>query len=111
MRLGFSTENRGTYWVEYSSDGAAWTDQVGTTATEAMRERGRPRFYDPTDPERPIRIYSRVYTETGRSWGVIWTQDLVHWSGLEHLLDPDDPYGQAPAQSGIGSTGKHYTMR
>ncbi len=111
MRLAFSTEDRGTYWVEYSPDGTQWTEQVQTTATEAMRERGRPSFFDPADPERPIRIYSRVYTETGRSWGVIWTRDLTSWSGLEHLLDPDDPYGSAPAQSGIGSTGKSYTMR
>lgn len=111
MRLGFSTENRGTYWVEYSPDGTQWSGKVATSAAEAMRERGRPTFFDPNDPERPIRIYSRVYTETGRSWGVIWTRDLANWSGLEHLLDPDDPYGTEPAQSGIGSTGKSYTMR
>ncbi len=111
MRLAFSTENRGTYWVEYSPDGTKWTEGAQTTATEAMRERGRPSFFDPTDPERPIRIYSRVYTETGRSWGVTWTKDLVGWSGLEHLLDPDDPYGSDPEQAGIGSTGKSYTMR
>ncbi|HUS81116.1 MAG TPA: hypothetical protein VM283_07590 [Armatimonadota bacterium] len=111
MRLTFSTEDRGTYWVEYSPDGTQWTERVQTTAAEAMRENARPSFFDPMDPERPIRIYSRVYTETGRSWGVIWTRDLVSWSGLEHLLDPDDPYGTAPAQSGIGSTGKSYTMR
>ena len=111
VRLGFSTEDRGKYWVEYSSDGTTWAERVETTATEAMRERGRPSFFDPMDPERPIRIYSRVYTETGRSWGVIWTRDLVNWAGMEHLLDVDDPYGKTPAQSGIGSTGKNYTMR
>jgi hypothetical protein len=111
MRLAFSTEDRGTYWVEYSPDGTQWSERMQTTATEAMRERGRPSFFDPTDPERPIRIYSRVYTETGRSWGVAWTRDLVSWSGLEHLLDPDDPYGTVPEQSAIGATGKSYTMR
>ena len=106
MRLAYSTEQRGIYWVEYSSNGRKWTKGPQQTAAEAMRERARPNFYDPTDPERPIRIYSRVYTETGRSWGVIWTKDLVHWSRLEHLLDPDDPYRQPPAQSGIAATGK-----
>lgn len=111
MRLVFSTEDRGTYRVEYSPDGRQWTDGAHITATEAMRENARPGFFNPTDPERPIRIYSRVYTETGRSWGVIWSRDLVNWSGLEHLLDPDDPYGTEPAQSAIGTTGKNYTMR
>lgn len=111
MRLTFSIEDRGTYWVEYSPDGTQWTERVQTTAAEAMRENARPTFFDPTDRERPIRIYSRVYTETGRSWGVTWSRDLVSWSGLEHLLDPDDPYGAVPEQSAIGSTGKNYTMR
>lgn len=111
VRLTYSSEDRGTYWVEYSPDGEEWTERVQTTAAEAMREGGKPSFYDPADPERPIRTYSRVYTETGRSWGVTWTKDLMNWSGLEHLLDPDDPYGTQPAQSGIGSTGKSYTMR
>lgn len=76
-----------------------------------MRERARPGFYDAEDPERPIRTYSRVYTETGRSWGVIWTRDLTHWSGLEHLLDPEAPYDKEPAIDHIGTTGKDYTMR
>lgn len=111
MRPGFSTEERGIYWVEYSPDGEQWTGRVPTTAAEAMRERARPNFHDPTDPERPIRVYSRVYTETGRSWGVIWSRDLLNWSGLEHLLDPDDPYGTEPAHSPIGPTDKTYTMR
>lgn len=71
-----------------------------------MRERAQPNLHDANDPERPLRIYSRVYTETGRSWGVIWSRDLEHWSGLEHLLDPDDPYGKTPAMEHIGTTGK-----
>ncbi|MCS6851488.1 MAG: hypothetical protein NZ700_10025 [Gemmataceae bacterium] len=111
VRLGFSIEARGSYWLEYSPDGRQWTRDRALTAPEAMRERARPTFYDAHDPERPIRIYSRVYTETGRSWGVIWSQDLLHWSGLEHLLDPDDPYGKEPAMDRIGDTGKEYTMR
>jgi len=111
VRLAYSTDARGTYWVEYSPDGRKWTKGAQTTAAEAMREGGRPGFFDATDPERPIRTYGRVYTETGRSWGVTWTKDLVHWAGLEHLLDPDDPYGKTPAESGIGSTGKNYAMR
>ncbi len=111
VRLTFSTENRGTYWVEYSPDGRTWTKGVQTTAAEAMRENATPDFFDARDPERPIRTYGRVYTETGRAWGVTWTWDLVHWAGLEHLLDPDDPYDKSPEQSGIGSTSKSYTMR
>ncbi len=111
MRLAYTTEERGTYSVQYSPDGEQWGEPVVTSAVEAMREGGRPGFYDPADPERPIRIYSRVYTETGRSWGVIWSRDLMHWSGLEHLLDPDDPYGSASSESGIGPTDKRYTMR
>lgn len=111
MRLAYSTEKRGTYSVEYSPDGEQWGEPTVVSAVEAMREGGRPSFFDAADPERPIRIYSRVYTETGRSWGVIWSRDLAHWSGLEHLLDPDDPYGSASSESGIGSTDKRYTMR
>ncbi len=111
LRLGFSTDARGAYWLEHSPDGRQWTRGPELTAPEAMRERARPGFYDAEDPERPIRTYSRVYTETGRSWGVIWTRDLTHWSGLEHLLDPDDPYGKEPAMDHIGTTGKDYTMR
>lgn len=111
MRLGFSDENRGTYWVEHSADGKTWRKGPAATAAEALRERGLPGFFDPLDPERPIRTYSRVYTETGRSWGVAWTKDLLQWAGLEHLLDPDDPYGRPPAESKIGNTGKSYTMR
>ncbi|MFA7174087.1 MAG: hypothetical protein WC340_11890 [Kiritimatiellia bacterium] len=114
VRLGFSTEQRGTYWLEYSPDAKSWGERIPTTATDAMRERAMPNFYNATDPERPIRIYSRVYTETGRSWGVIWSRDLMHWSGMEHLLDPDEPYTKRPAGVGIGDigkTGKHYAMR
>jgi hypothetical protein len=111
IRLGFSDENRGTYWVEHSADGKTWQKGPAATAAEALRERGLPGFFDPLDPERPIRTYSRVYTETGRSWGVAWTRDLLQWAGLEHLLDPDDPYGRPPAESKIGNTGKSYTMR
>jgi hypothetical protein len=111
VRLGFSIEARGSYWLEYSPDGKKWTKDRALTATEAMRERARPNLVNPNDPERPIRIYSRVYTETGRSWGVIWSRDLLRWSGLEHLLDPDDPYGKEPAMDRIGDTGKEYTMR
>lgn len=114
VRLVFSTEKRGTYGLEYSVDGKRWGEQMPTTAMDAMRERAMPGFFDSTDPERPIRIYSRVYTETGRSWGVIWSRDLVKWSGLEHLLDPDDPYSKKPAGvaiGDIGKTGKRYTMR
>lgn len=111
LRLGFSTDARGSYWLEHSPDGRQWTRGPALTAPEAMRERAQPGFYDAEDPERPIRTYSRVYTETGRSWGVIWTRDLTHWSGLEHLLDPDDPYGKEPEMDRIGTTGKDYTMR
>jgi hypothetical protein len=111
MRLGFSIENRGSYWVEHSADGKTWQKGSDATAAEALREGGQPGFFDPLDPERPIRTYSRVYTETGRSWGVAWTKDLLQWAGLEHLLDPDDPYARKPAESKIGNTGKSYTMR
>ncbi len=111
IRLGFSEVDRGTYWVEFSADGKTWQKGPSSTAAEALRERGQPGFFDPRDPERPIRTYSRVYTETGRSWGVAWTKDLLHWAGLEHLLDPDNPYGRLPAESKIGNTGKSYTMR
>ncbi len=111
IRMGFSIDARGSYWLEYSPDGKNWTKDRALTAPEAMRERAQPNLVDAHDPERPIRIYSRVYTETGRSWGVIWSRDLLHWSGLEHLLDPDDPYGKVPAMDRIGDTGKVYTMR
>jgi len=111
VRLAFSTEARGSYWIEYSPDGKTWTKGPDTTAPEVTRERAQPGFFEATDPERPIRIYSRVYTETGRSWGTIWTKDLRHWSGMEHLLDVDDPYGKASDMNLIGNTGKSYTMR
>lgn len=111
VRMGFSTEARGSYWLEYSPDAKQWTKDIPLTATEAMRERAMPNFFEPHDPERPMRIYSRVYTETGRSWGVIWSHDLRHWSGAEHLLDVDDPYGKASDMNLIGNTGKSYTMR
>lgn len=111
MRLGFSTDERGSYWLEYSPDAKNWTRVRDVGAAEALRERATPGFYDSLDPERPIRIYSRVYTETGRSYGVAWTKDLMHWVGLEHLLDPDHPYRLPPAESKIGNTGKSYTMR
>ncbi|MCS7047188.1 MAG: hypothetical protein NZO58_12595, partial [Gemmataceae bacterium] len=111
VRLGFSIEARGSYWLEYSPDGTQWTRDRALTAPEVMRERARPTLYNADDSECPIRIYGRVYTETGRSWGVIWSHDLLHWSGLEHLLDPDDPYGKEPAMDRIGDTGKEYTMR
>jgi len=111
IRLGYTREERGTYSMEYSPDGADWTDRTETTAVESMREGGRPSVFIPEDPERPIRIYSRVYTETGRSWGVIWSRDLLRWGGMEHLLDVDDPYGTKPAEDTIGVTGKRYAMR
>jgi len=111
VRMGFSIEARGSYWLEYSPDAKQWTKDIPLTATEAMRERAQPNFFEPHDPERPMRIYSRVYTETGRSWGVIWSHDLRHWSGAEHLLDVDDPYGKASDMNLIGNTGKSYTMR
>ena len=111
IRLGYTRGERGTYWMEYSPDGANWTDRTETTAVESMREGGRPSVFIPEDPERPIRIYSRVYTETGRSWGVIWSRDLLRWGGMEHLLDVDDPYGTNPAEDTIGVTGKRYAMR
>lgn len=111
LRLGFSTDARGSYWLEHSPDGRQWVKDQQLTAPEAMRERAQPDTFDATDPERPIRNYGRVYTETGRSWGVIWTRDLTHWSGLEHLLDPDEPYTKGSEMSAIGSTGKDYTMR
>jgi len=111
LRLGFSTDARGSYWIEYSPDGKRWTKGQTLTAPEAMRERSQPRYFDREDPERPIRVYGRVYTETGRSWGVIWTRDLLYWSGLEHLLDPDHPYDSKAEMNRIGATGKNYTMR
>lgn len=111
LRLAFTTDARGSYRLEHSPDGQQWMRGPQLTAPEAMRERGQPNLHDAADAERPLRIYSRVYTETGRSWGVIWSRDLEHWSGLEHLLDPDDPYGKEPAMDRIGTTGKDYTMR
>jgi len=111
VRLAFTTDARGSYWLEHSPDGRQWTRGPQLTAPEAMREQGQPNLYEAHDPARPLRIYSRVYTETGRSWGVIWSSDLEHWSGLEHLLDPDEPYARVPATERIGNTGKAYTMR
>ncbi len=111
IRNGYSVDNRGDYWVEYSSDGDTWTDKTPTTAAESIRERGQPNLFLPQDPERPIRTYNRVYTETGRAWGVIWSSDLLHWGGMEHLLDVDDPYGAKAAEVAIGNSGKHYNMR
>ena len=110
VRLGYTPEERGKYWTEYSPDGISWAGRTETAAVESMREGGRPSVFMPEDPERPIRIYSRVYTETGRSWGVIWSKDLLRWGGMEHLLDVDDPYGTRPAEDMIG-TGTRYAMR
>jgi hypothetical protein len=111
IRLTFTHEDRGSYFLEFSSDGKAWTRGPQVTAVEALRERAQPNLFDAADPERPLRVYSRVYTETGRSWGVAWTRDLARWSGVEHLVDPDEPYTKPAAISPIGNTGKSYTMR
>jgi len=111
IRLGYSREEAGKYWTEYSPDGVDWTARTRNTAVESMREGGRESVHVPDDPERPIRIYSRVYTETGRSWGTIWSRDLLRWGGMEHLLDVDDPYGTKPAEDMIGVTKTRYAMR
>lgn len=111
IRLAFTIEDRGSYFMEFSPDGKAWTRGPQVTAVEALRERAQPNLFDAADPERPLRVYSRVYTETGRSWGVAWTRDLARWSGVEHLVDPDEPYTKPAAISPIGNTGKSYTMR
>ncbi len=97
MRIRQIGGGRGSYWVEYSSNGNDWKQGSEVSAVTAMREQAKPSVWIANDPERPLRIYGRVYTETGRSWGVIWSKDLLHWGGLEHLLNPDDPYEESAA--------------
>lgn len=113
MRLAINKGGEsGDYTLEFSGDGKQWGQAFVVTASESMRERATPNFFNREDPERPIRIYSRVYTETGRSWGVIWSHDLQKWSGMEHLLDPDQPYHKVPAENKIrGGKDKRYGMR
>ncbi len=114
MRIQQVGGGRGSYWVEYSPDAKVWEADREVSVVKAMRENARPNFYDPEDPVRPLRVYGRVYTETGRSWGVIWTSDMVNWGGLESLLDVDDPYGTEPAGTRIHHTTPEddlYTMR
>ncbi len=109
-RLRYVMEQRGLYYLDYSPDGKKWTEATRVPVMSVIRERGRPGFYDPDDPERPIRLYGRTYTETGRAWGVVWTKDLLKWSGFEHHLDADDPYGQTPPATPIHPTSPYLNV-
>ena len=99
------------YLVQYSPDGEQWTDGPEVSVLNALRENSMPNLWDTLDiPERRLKTYGRAYTVNARSCGVMWSSgDLFHWAGLEHFLDPDDPYGTPPALA--PGSGKPYTMR
>ena len=99
------------YLVQYSPDGKQWIDGPEVSVLNALRENAMPNLWDTLDiPERRLKTYGRAYTANARSCGVMWTSgDLLHWAGLEHFLDPDDPYGTPPVLA-PGSS-KPYTMR
>ena len=87
------------YLVQYSPDGEQWTEGPEVSVMNALRENSMPNLWDTLDiPERRLKTYGRAYTVNARSCGVMWTSgDLLHWAGLEHFLDVDDPYGTPPA--------------
>lgn len=94
---------KGSKRVQYSPDGDHWTDGPEASVLNAIYEGGGPNLWDPLDiPQRRIKAYGRVFTTNSRSCGMMWTQDLVHWEGAEHFLDPDDPYGKPPGNTSIG---------
>jgi len=99
------------YQLQYSPDGRKWTDGPEVSVLNALRENAMPNLWDTLDiPERRLKTYGRAYTANARSCGVMWSSgDLLHWAGLEHFLDPDDPYGTPPVVA-LGSS-KPYTMR
>jgi hypothetical protein len=104
---------KGSYRVQYSADGRKWTDGPETSILNGIREGGTPNLWDPLDlPERRIKIYGRVYTSNARSCGMMWSSDLLRWSGGENFLDSDDPYGTPPALTPANRPAKDaYTMR
>jgi hypothetical protein len=94
---------KGSKRVQYSPDGEHWTDGPEVSVLNALYEGAGPNLWDPLDvPSRRIKAYGRIFTTNSRSCGMMWTQDLIHWEGAEHFLDPDDPYGQPPGQTSIG---------
>jgi len=94
---------KGSKRVVYSPDARNWTDGPEVSVLNAMYEGGTPNLWDPLDaPERRIKIYGRVFSSNSRSCGMMWSQDLIHWEGAEHNLDPDDPYGKPPGNPSTG---------
>jgi hypothetical protein len=95
--------HHGSKRVLYSADGQHWTDGPEISALNAIYEGGTPNLWDPLDiPERRIKVYGRVYSSNSRSCGLMWTDDLLHWHGAEHHLDPDNPYVKRPAKTSQG---------
>ncbi|NUQ66014.1 MAG: hypothetical protein HUU20_26435 [Pirellulales bacterium] len=93
---------KGSKRVVYSPDGRNWSDGPEVSVLNAIFEGGTPNLWDPLDPERPIKIYGRVFSSNSRSCGMMWSKDLLHWEGAEHYLDPDDPYGKPPGNPSTG---------
>jgi hypothetical protein len=104
---------QGSYQVQYSPDGKQWTAGEEVSVLNALREGGMPNLWDTLDiPERRIKIFSRAYTVNARSCGMMWTSDLIHWGGVEHFLDVDNPYGVPPVTTPHGRPIEEaYTVR
>lgn len=90
-----------------------WGSLVNINILKLMREGNSPQCNDPDDPEWPIRIYSRVYDNQGRVWGMMGCtkESAIDWAGVSHHLDVDAPYVTTPELSEIHSSEEYYSGR
>lgn len=96
---GRSVDGFATRRVWYSPNGHEWTKGPAAINNVHMNETHVPNIYDPWDiPERRFKIYGRTTTEQGRTLGMLWSGDMIHWHGDHAIVAREDPYSRVPGQ-------------
>lgn len=91
----------------YSPDAVHWMEAGEMANIHCLHEANGPSFRDPYDvPERRFKAIGRTCGDEGRSAGMMWSADGVHWEGYEAFLDVDNPYGR-PAGTWRGRYNAH----
>lgn len=91
----------------HSHDAIHWIEDGDMQHLECMHEACGPSFRDPYDvPARRFKAVGRTCSDEGRTPGMMWSADGIHWDGFEAFLDIHDPYGK-PAGAWRGRYNAH----